>query len=352
MNTIKFPGNKHEAASKQSFAVLLNPTVDGLLVQSDNQEELLKYDDLELKPVGHMDNHTILRDQRTGNVIISDQLKFLSALASISSGKLKDKLQARISSHKRETLHIFFGWTSVAAAVILIIILVCTGADLVAGLALAQVPPSVETALGKAFFESYALHHRMEAQSSQSEHIQEVGSKLTEKLGTTPYQFKFFIESNSSVNAFALPGGYIVLHSELVKRAKNDDELACVMSHEIGHVIKRHAMRAAFYSAGSGLCLLALFKGQNSLVFLLRQFLKLDQLRYSRAQEKEADGIGVKLAMDAGYDPANLITFFVRLKKELGNADNRVLEILSSHPMTDERVAYIHNEICRLKQKY
>jgi predicted Zn-dependent protease len=139
-------------------------------------------------------------------------------------------------------------------------------------------------------------------------------------------------------NAFALPGGRIVFMRALIERAESPDEVAGVLAHELGHVAHRDAMRAVIHAGGLSFLigtLLGDFTGAGALVIGSR-FLLTN--RYSRSNESDADAFAVEVMTKAGGDVRALSAFLRRAARQPGE---RRLELLLSHPVTDDRIAAI-----------
>ncbi len=136
-------------------------------------------------------------------------------------------------------------------------------------------------------------------------------------------------------NAFALPGGTVVLLDELEKTAQHDDEIVAVLAHEIGHLTGRHTMRHVLQTSAAGVLVAAVVGDVLSLssyAAALPAFLL--EARYSRAFELEADRVGFTLMDATGVDRAHFVRFLTRMEKEHGSS---VPGFLSTHPRADER---------------
>ncbi len=145
-------------------------------------------------------------------------------------------------------------------------------------------------------------------------------------------------------NAFALPGGRIVVFGKLIDVMETPNELAGVLAHEMGHIAERHPTEASIRSTGFSLFLTMLVGGSSTLTeFLASLGIQAVESSYSRDDERTADRIALELLAAAGADPGKLADTFVRLQKVqekegslfLGNLGN----ILSTHPPYDERIA-------------
>lgn len=157
------------------------------------------------------------------------------------------------------------------------------------------------------------------------------------RLASDDAQYTLLFRASPAVgpNAFALPGGSIVLLDELVEAAENDDEIAAVLSHEIGHLYERHTMRLVLQTSAAGVLVAAVVGdvfSASSYAAALPAFLL--QARYSRAFETEADDFGLQLLDRAGIDRKHFIRLLTRLEK--GHGDG-LPGFLSTHPRTSER---------------
>ncbi|MCS0585040.1 M48 family metalloprotease [Massilia pinisoli] len=169
--------------------------------------------------------------------------------------------------------------------------------------------------------------------------------------------FFFFAVRDPMINAFALPGGFIGVHSQLLLSAQNESELASVLSHEIGHVQQRHIARMIGQQKQDALLplaalLLAALVGKAGGgadaamgVMMGGQGLAIQrQLNFSRDAEREADRVGFQTMRAAGYDTSGMVAFFKRLQSTT-RIYGEAPAWLSSHPLTGERIADIQSRI-------
>ena len=168
--------------------------------------------------------------------------------------------------------------------------------------------------------------------------------------GSGVYTFEVFAVKDSSINAFALPGGFIGFHTGLLVNAESDSEVASVMGHETGHVLQRHLARQMDKQATNtmlalaGILLGALAASRNpgaaSGLMQGGQALAVNnQLSYSRDAEREADRIGFQILAASGYDVNGAPGFFQRLQKATGIMDSGVPAYVRTHPLTTDRIA-------------
>ena len=198
-----------------------------------------------------------------------------------------------------------------------------------------RVPPELETSLGTATIDALKTDNRLLTSGPAVAAVTIIGQKLVPK--NSPYTYHWYVKKDPSVNAFAAPGGYIVVYTGLLEKAQSPDELAGVLAHEIQHVEHRHVTKSLLQSAGLGA--MVMITGDTSgLAAALHQ---MGSLSYSRGLETEADAEGVKAMARAGIPPEALHVFFGRLlaDEQKDGPEARGFEWLSSHPATPARMA-------------
>lgn len=162
------------------------------------------------------------------------------------------------------------------------------------------------------------------------EALQTIGKRL---VPDSQYSYQWFIHRDNTVNAFALPGGVIVVNSGLIKKIDSADELAAVLSHEVQHVEQRHALKNMINNLGWAAGLLAVAGDVNAAAVLLVH--QLGNSYFSRGVEEEADRRGFQTLVEAKIAPQGMVTLLQKLEKE---AEGDGPEWLSSHPDTARRV--------------
>jgi len=212
----------------------------------------------------------------------------------------------------------------------------------------------VEQDLGRAFNTALHTQYNLNYDPDVVTYIRKIGHEMASQTGE-PRQFKFYVIDDPNINAFAGPNGIIGIHTGLILAAKNEDELAAVIAHEIAHVTQNHLSRGhEVNSKRSNLNTIATLLAaaligmyDSSAVYpTLLAGLSLDiekQLKNSRLHESEADHIGIQFLSQSGYDPHAMGDFFARLAKESQNNTFKTPEILRSHPVTERRIAESEN---------
>jgi predicted Zn-dependent protease len=177
--------------------------------------------------------------------------------------------------------------------------------------------------------------------------------------GSGAYNFEVFAVKDSSINAFALPGGFIGFHTGLLVSAETDSEVASVMGHETGHVLQRHLARqmdkqstnTMIAIAGMVLGALAMSRNPSAAAGLMQggQAVAIDnQLSYSRDAEREADRVGFQILDASGYDVNGAPGFFQRLQRATSVMDKGVPAYVRTHPLTTDRIADMQDRARRV----
>jgi len=188
------------------------------------------------------------------------------------------------------------------------------------------------------------------------EYLSDLGAQLTQKMTGARYDFEFFVIRDPTVNAFALPGGFVGVHTGLVNNADTESELASVLAHELGHVTQRHIsrmfgqqqqMQMPMLAALAAAVVLGLRRSDlaSGAVAAIQAGSVQAQLSYSRDFEREADRVGLQALEDAGFDTRAMAVFFEKLQRATRVVDDgSVPGYLRSHPVTTERIADAQNK--------
>lgn len=163
---------------------------------------------------------------------------------------------------------------------------------------------------------------------------------------SSEYKVDITVTKNPVVNAYALPGGRIVVYEGILLGMDSYEEFAALLSHEYSHVALRHSTKSVFRSM-SGYLLLSMLFGDASGVgaLVIENADQLKQLGYSRGLEQEADENGLKLMKQKGIEPEGMSDLLNTLKEEEGSGTNDAMQFLSTHPLTKERMKYIRQNI-------
>jgi beta-barrel assembly-enhancing protease len=227
-----------------------------------------------------------------------------------------------------------------------------------------ELPPSTERRLG----EQIMLEVRRDASYLQdgetTEYLNNLGYRLVAVSPSRSLDFVFFAIRDPMLNAFALPGGFIGVHTGLVIAAQSESELAGVLAHEIGHVTQRHIARMIARQREStamaiGALLLAILASRaggssggdlaQAAIMGSQAAMIQQQLNFSREAEREADRVGFQTLLDAGFDGRGMESFFARLQAGTRIYEGTAPAYLRTHPMTVERISDMQNRTRSLR---
>ena len=184
------------------------------------------------------------------------------------------------------------------------------------------------------------------------QYVQEAGKKVLAFVSNPIFDYRFFVIKDDGLNAFAMPGGYIFIHSGLLEVIDSDDELICVLAHEIGHIQGRHIARRIDTMKRMNIASMAaviagvfLGKGQagSALIATTSALNASLGLKYSREDEEEADRRAFQWLCKAGYNPVGLVTVLEKMQRMRWLGSDAIPSYLSTHPGTARRIAYIEH---------
>lgn len=172
------------------------------------------------------------------------------------------------------------------------------------------------------------------------ERINQIGQRIVGVCDRKDLPYTFKVLNTDEINALAVPGGYVYLYKGLVDYMPSDEELAGVISHEVGHIVKRHTVRRIEKNMGISLLFNIFFKDRGQVL----QNLAFNAIMadYSRDDERQADELGFTYAMRAGYSPYSMLLTLHKLKEKEGRSS---YGLFSSHPNTGSRIGQVEGYI-------
>jgi beta-barrel assembly-enhancing protease len=207
-----------------------------------------------------------------------------------------------------------------------------------------------EVALGKQLAQEVERQAKVVDDPVIAEYVNRVGQNLVRNSDAkVPFTIK--VLDTEEVNAFALPGGFFFVNTGLILKAESEAELAGVMGHEIAHVAARHGTRAAtrgqIVQIGLIAASIAMPYGWTGYAVMqgANMAIPLGFLTFSRANEREADHLGLQYMYKAGYDPGSFVDFFEKIESLEKKKPGSVAKVFSTHPMTDDRIKAAQEEI-------
>lgn len=217
----------------------------------------------------------------------------------------------------------------------------------------ADLSPQFERRIGESIMRDIRRDPAYVGDPEIAAYLNDIGGRLVSSADTRQ-DFEFFAIRDRTLNAFALPGGFVGIHTGLVLGAQAESELAGVLSHEIAHVTQRHIARMVGKQNQAGLITIAtmlvaiLAARNNSQISQAAMATGVaigaqTQLNYSRDFEREADRIGIQTLEQAGYDVRGMAAFFERLQRFGRAYENNAPAYLRTHPLTTERISDMDN---------
>ncbi|GGZ74849.1 M48 family metalloprotease [Algibacter mikhailovii] len=194
----------------------------------------------------------------------------------------------------------------------------------------------------------------------KTEYIRKIGNRLVAELENPLFEYQFHLVENPSPNAFALPGGYLYVTTGLLPILQSEDELACILGHEIIHSNNRHSIKQLKKSIFPKLLevpgkLIGVIDSEVGELFNapIEMSNELLLASYGRKSETEADKEGIELAAKAGYNPNAMITALSRLSKTISVAtgEEESKSYFNDHPYTPDRLEAIQNQISGMTWK-
>ena len=189
------------------------------------------------------------------------------------------------------------------------------------------------------------------------EYVNSVGNRVAAQASDGDVNFTFFVIDDHRINAFALPGGYIGIHTGLLEATRNEGELAGVLAHEVAHVTQRHIARAIHANSRQSILTTALMLGAviagvaggdgdafQAGAVIAQGSAAQAQINFTRSNEYEADRVGIETLANAGFNPYGMASFFEVLSRQTTTApEDRAPEFLRTHPVTTSRIAEARN---------
>jgi predicted Zn-dependent protease len=243
-------------------------------------------------------------------------------------------LNPTVKGHEQTTRFALWSLAALAVAAVVYIL----GAPVAASWAAEKVPREWEAMLGGQMVKSLAPESKQCVDPAAVAATGALFNRLT-TAAASPYKFSMVILQDDMVNAFAAPGGFVVVTSGLLKATETPEQFAGVLAHEIQHITKRHTTRGILREAPMRLALASLFGSSGETVGKMAG--DIGALSYRRGDESEADSEGLRLLQTAGIDPVGMVEFMRILEKQPGGSAGSLLKYVSSHPPSAERAAIL-----------
>ena len=337
------------------FGPGLSPTGQDVWVQADGSSLVvesprlpLPCDDVRLRPAGFDLKGWELAWDTSAGVCALQVLD--PASASVLASRLPPSLTRQVLVQQQRLrggrTARFVGWTALGIFLCLPLLLLAAflvWSDAVAGWIAGKIPREQEPKLGELSFAQMKPRLKLRDDTECARLLRELGGKLTQG---SRYSYRFHLVEQPEINAFAMPGGIVVVHTGLVAATRRPEELAGVLAHEIQHVELRHSLKGMIKQSGlSGLWMFA--RGDVGSGMAGDAASRLLSLKFSRDAEREADTRGLELLHRAGIDPRGMPDFFGILARKSGSPP----ALISTHPVSSEREQALRAKIAGLPEK-
>lgn len=211
---------------------------------------------------------------------------------------------------------------------------------------------SEEAQIGRAIMRSIRASGQLVEDPQITEYVNEIGHRVAAHANDGDHKFTFFVVDEPSINAFALPGGFIGVHTGLLEATRSEDELAGVLAHEVAHVTQRHIARAVHANSRQSLLSTAIMLGAliagaagaggdavQGAIAVAQGSSAQARINFTRSNEYEADRVGIAALAQAGFDPNGMASFFEVISRENRPHEYRLPEFLRTHPVGSARIA-------------
>jgi predicted Zn-dependent protease len=211
-----------------------------------------------------------------------------------------------------------------------------------------------ESRLGRAIMAQIRQSGSVVEDPLVTEYVNEIGHRIAAQANNDGiYDFSFFVIDDPAINAFALPGGFIGVHTGLLEATRSEDELAGVLAHEVSHVTQRHIARSIHASKRQSIMSMAIMLGAilaavagadsdavQGAIAVSQGTAAQQQINFTRSNEYEADRVGISALAKAGFDPQGMASFFEVISRgDNRPMDQRAPEFLRTHPVSSARIA-------------
>lgn len=210
------------------------------------------------------------------------------------------------------------------------------------------IPTQTEAKLGRQMADSWLTGTDVKIDKERTELVNQFYHHLNTN---SSYDIRISVVDNEVKNAFALPGGQIVIFTGLLNEMKTYPELVALLGHEAGHIENRHTLKSMIKNLALYLCVSIIFQDLNGIMaVLVDNAASLQRLSYSRSLEAESDEFGLQLMLRNHIDPKGMKLLFERLKDGNSKVENlEIPEFLTTHPSIDSRISELENKLTKIR---
>lgn len=204
-----------------------------------------------------------------------------------------------------------------------------------------------EVRMGEAIAQAVEKQFELSGDPLLQERVKVIGSRIASVCGRQEIDYHFKVIEEKDVNAFALPGGFIYVNSGLLDKVANDDELAGVLAHEIGHVVARHSIKKLQAMMSYNFLRILIAQAPESGKLVTGADIAFIQIiaGYSREDELLADQLGARYTKEAGFNPEGMISFLEKLQEITRRKPLSPKPYIQTHPYVPDRIRVVKQEL-------
>ncbi|TWU10832.1 M48 family metallopeptidase [Allorhodopirellula heiligendammensis] len=314
----------------------------------DGESFVIPYRDCQVEMGGYHGRMIFCRNPDRSLTIYSDDSKFRRDLSLAAAGTLDNQLAISHRQRRSESRRSLFYASAFLLALAVLVVGGYFGIRRAAKAAVLALPTSVDEQIGNAAMKSMTLEGPPVKDRVVVDAMQTIVDRLAPAAAIPGLKFNVQVVESPTVNAFALPGGHIVIYTGLIESAKTPEQVAAVLAHEMSHVTLRHGLQRVGQSLGVWAGLTLLIGDVSGLMGAgVDLFHTASINHYSREHENEADREGVQMLQAARIDPAGMPQFFSIMAKDHAELPG-IFTWVSTHPDEASRIADVKAQIANL----
>lgn len=204
-----------------------------------------------------------------------------------------------------------------------------------------------EIKIGKSIFKEIEKKYKFSDDLLLKQRVNSIGKKIVDVCDRKDLDYEFYVLDEDQINAFALPGGFVFCYKGLLDKIENDDQLACILGHEIGHIVAKHAIKKLQAAMGYTLVRLVFSAIPETAQIARGADLAFEEILsgFSREDEILADRLGVRYAKRAGFSPYGMLEFLEKLHRIELKKPPRLRSYIKTHPYIPDRIRVVKEEI-------
>lgn len=249
-------------------------------------------------------------------------------------------LAEAIGAPRRANRRFIFAWVTVGALALALLLLAIGGFARVSTELAKWIPKQHEAMLGELVLQQTKLTHRVLDRGALVDSVSAVGARL---VRDSKYDYRWYVSEDPQLNAFAAPGGVVVVTTGLLDAASSAEELAGVLSHEVAHTELSHATAGLIKSLGVRSLFGLMFGGLSA--DASQVFAHFAELNFSRDAEREADREALRRLQDGGIATEGMLRMFEKLARSGASRGIAAPSFLSTHPDIEERIAWLRQRL-------